>query len=597
MTLATPPRPIGRVQVPRIQGAAALHRHWYWLGAGLVLVFLIPFGLTDVLSIDRDLYYGVYMGAVFAFFGAWLRSGNTSMRAVLSRNWRAGVVLGALFAGVMVAIVLREPATGHPDGLRFAAAIVWRGVLYGFADGLILSAFPILAVFAIFAGTRALTRRRGKAAVGALALGVSLLFTAVYHLGYSDFRSAKLRKPIAGDVIWSIPTLATLSPLGAPIAHAGLHVSAVVHSYETDVFLPPHEAALDPAAFERILDPLVAGPDRLAPGATAYVAGPAGSWTGAVGLADVRTKASMEADARMRLESVSKIWTATLVHQLAEDGSLSLSDTVARWLPGLLPDGSRITIRQLLTHTSGLIDNNDVIRAPDSFIARVTDPDLRARLLDVARRLEQNPALEFSPRLWIELAAYQPLLAPPGTQYHYSNIGFEILGLIAARAGGQSIDTLYDERIFEPLGLRASAYDPQGPIEGDHARGYGLAGGRLTDATAAHPGVGAEGGIVSNAPETARFLVALMRGELLGPAQLAQLKGDGFWRGGTQTGCGGVAYGHSGGGAGFKTDVWVSGDGSRVAVLLLNGRGDGVSDERAGAAMRSLYCATREVER
>jgi hypothetical protein len=62
----------------------------------------------------------------------------------------------------------------------------------------------------------------------------------VYHLGYSDFRSEKLRKPIVGDVVWSTPTLVTLSPLGAPIAHIGLHTSAVVHSSETDTFLPPH---------------------------------------------------------------------------------------------------------------------------------------------------------------------------------------------------------------------------------------------------------------------------------------------------------------------------------------------------------------------
>ena len=55
--------------------------------------------------------------------------------------------------------------------------------------------------------------------------------------------------------------------------------------------------------------------------------------------------------------------------------------------------------------------------------------------------------------LWIKLAAFQPLLAEPGTNYHYSNIGFEILGLIAARAGGRSIESLYRERIFEPLAL------------------------------------------------------------------------------------------------------------------------------------------------
>jgi hypothetical protein len=76
--------------------------------------------------------------------------------------------------------------------------------------------------------------------IGAVALVASLSMTAVYHAGYSDFRSEKVRKPIAGDVVWSVPTLVTLNPIGAPIAHAGLHVSAVLHSYETETFLPPH---------------------------------------------------------------------------------------------------------------------------------------------------------------------------------------------------------------------------------------------------------------------------------------------------------------------------------------------------------------------
>ena len=71
------------------------------------------------------------------------------------------------------------------------------------------------------------------------------------------------------------------------------------------------------------------------------------------------------------------------------------------------------------------------------------------------------------------------------------------------------------------------------------------------------------------------------------------MKQGGFWSGGNPTGCGDVAYGHSGGGAAFKTDVWVSGDGERVAVLLLNGRGDAAADERAGATMNRLYCAAR----
>ena len=182
------------------------------------------------------------------------------------------------------------------------------------------------------------------------------------------------------------------------------------------------------------------------------------------------------------------------------------------------------------------------------------------------------------------------MLSEPGTQYHYSNIGFEILGLVAARASGETIETLYRERIFTPLGLRNSAYDPQGPIRGQHAHGYRVAQGPLIDTTAAHAGIGAEGGVVSNATDTAQFLVALMQGKLLGRDRVARMKSGGFWSTGNETGCGGVAYGHSGAGAGFKADVWVSGDGSRVAVLLLNGRGDGSTDPRAGALMRALYC-------
>jgi hypothetical protein len=100
--------------------------------------------------------------------------------------------------------------------------------------------FPILAVFAAFAGRPLLRRLRGKVAVGAIALAMSLVFTAVYHVGYPDFRGSKLRKPLAGDVIWSAPTLLTLNPIGASLAHVALHVAAVVHDYDTQTFLPPH---------------------------------------------------------------------------------------------------------------------------------------------------------------------------------------------------------------------------------------------------------------------------------------------------------------------------------------------------------------------
>ena len=157
-------------------------------------------------------------------------------------------MLGAAAAVLLAFIVLRtEDATARPGGIGLAAAVLWRGVLYGVTDGVLLSVFPILAVFAAFAGTRLRQRVAGKVLIGTIAMVASIGITASYHLGYSDFRSEKVRKPIVGDVVWSAPTLLTLSPLGAPIAHAGLHVSAVLHSYETDTFLPPHPSEQAPA--------------------------------------------------------------------------------------------------------------------------------------------------------------------------------------------------------------------------------------------------------------------------------------------------------------------------------------------------------------
>lgn len=181
------------------------------------------------------------MLAVVALFVAWARSTGESLREMAARRWRLAVGLGLAFAGASALIVLgAEDATSHPGGIGFAAAIVWRGLLYGAVDGLLLSAFPILVVFAALRGSRLPRRRAGFAGVAALAMAASLAVTATYHVGYADFRSDKLRKPVTGDLVWSVPTLVTLNPVGAPIAHAGLHVTAVIHSYDTDLFLPPH---------------------------------------------------------------------------------------------------------------------------------------------------------------------------------------------------------------------------------------------------------------------------------------------------------------------------------------------------------------------
>jgi hypothetical protein len=218
-----------------------LSAHWAWLAGGFVLAFAVPYLLADVLEINRDLFYGLYALAVFGLFALWSRSTGYDVVAAAKRHWIAALLLGLAAAAVLSAIVIRtEDATARPDGIDLFAAIAWRGILYGVTDGLLLSVFPILVVFAAFAGTRLDRRFAGKVVIGLVALAASLAMTAAYHSGYSDFRSDKMTKPLTGDVVWGAPTLLTLNPIGAPIAHAGLHTSAVLHSYETDTFLPPH---------------------------------------------------------------------------------------------------------------------------------------------------------------------------------------------------------------------------------------------------------------------------------------------------------------------------------------------------------------------
>ncbi len=220
---------------------AALVQQARWLVAGFAVGFFVPFVFADLFDLPRDLYYAVYIAAVLGFFALWARASAEVIGKMIRQRWKLTALLTATTVALLSSIVVRtQDATPHPDGLTLAGAIAWRGIAYGFADGLLLSAFPILAVFAAFKGTRLRGRPWGKVLLGVAAIVASLAMTAIYHAGYSDFRSQKVQEPLKGDVFWSAPTLLTLNPLGAPLAHAGMHVTAVIHSYNTDVLLPPH---------------------------------------------------------------------------------------------------------------------------------------------------------------------------------------------------------------------------------------------------------------------------------------------------------------------------------------------------------------------
>ena len=149
--VAAPPPATASVVGPR--------RHLAWLAGGMVMAFLVPFILADQLDLTRDVYYGVYVAAVVALFVAWAHDTGQSLREMVTRRWRLAAGLGVVFAVVSVFIAINaESGSAHPGGIEFIGALFWRGVVYGAADGLLLSAFPILLVFAALRTSR--LRRR-----------------------------------------------------------------------------------------------------------------------------------------------------------------------------------------------------------------------------------------------------------------------------------------------------------------------------------------------------------------------------------------------------------------------------------------------------
>ena len=356
---------------------------------------------------------------------------------------------------------------------------------------------------------------------------------------------------------------------------------------------------------QQILESLISGRGRVAPGVTAFVSGPHGSWSGAAGLANVRTGVGMRPDAPMHLDSQTKTWVAILILQLVAAGRLRLDDSVERWLPGVLSYGKRITVRELLDHTSGIVDQQTFDKDALRYIERVHDPALRIELLRFWRRLATDPTSKLPAAVALRFTATLPLLWKPGSQFHYSNIGYEIAGLIAAKAGGAPLGRLLEQRITRPLGLTSAAYVPGGEVGARHPQDYTVApDGTARDATDFYRAdEGASGAMIASARDEARFLISLMQRKLLPAAELSMMTtpstanpdyGLGI---GITTDCYISAYDHGGASYSTTSAALVSEDGTRVAVVLLNGNtseGHSPGARSSNAALnaaRHLFCA------
>jgi CubicO group peptidase (beta-lactamase class C family) len=215
------------------------------------------------------------------------------------------------------------------------------------------------------------------------------------------------------------------------------------------------------------------------------------------GLADLEQGTAVGPQTNFRLASVSKQFTAAAILLLAEDDRLHLDDPVRKWLPSLPVAGEAITLRHLLTHTSGLIDYEDVM--PEAPGGQVLDSQLGDA--DVLKILETQERTYFA----------------PGSAYRYSNSGYALLALTVERASGHEYPAFLRERIFQPLGMENTlAYVRGGPEISHRAYGYTAVDGvwTRTDQSPTSAVLG-DGGIYSSIDDLAKWDAVLYDDRLL----------------------------------------------------------------------------------
>jgi D-alanyl-D-alanine carboxypeptidase len=254
---------------------------------------------------------------------------------------------------------------------------------------------------------------------------------------------------------------------------------------------------------QRALDDAVAGSKGRIPGAILHVERVGqGSWTGTAGLGRLHPDGAIRAGDRFRAGSIAKPFVAATVLQLVERGRFTLDAALPSVLPaevtGRFPSAPKITVRMLLGHRSGL-------------------PNWDSPTIDAIAALDLG-------RVWqvdefLDLAAIQKPLFPPGARYAYSNTNYTLLGLVIGHATGRSWRREVTDRVIRPLGLRATVLPAPGnrSLGGPHAHGYMEVAGKVLDSSTLDPSMaGAAGGhaLVTTVGDLVRFLDALLVGRL-----------------------------------------------------------------------------------
>ena len=369
----------------------------------------------------------------------------------------------------------------------------------------------------------------------------------------------------AGALMMHAPEVAMAAPpdpTESASAPASPSASSSASASETDSSTESAEKARITATAQGLVD---AG----FPAALAAVTDPSGNTTGvAVGKGNLETGEAPPLDGEVRIGSISKTFTAVVIMQLVQEGKITLDEPVESYLPGLLKgegiDGSKITVRQLLQHTSGLPEYTDQIGLEDPFA---------------------NRDKYYSARDTLDLALSKPAAFEPGSQFKYTNTNYIVLSLLAEKVTHRPLAEQITKRIIEPLGLSHTYYPGPGEenIRGTHPHAYTRNNqGQLEDITRQDPSAaGGAGAMISTPSELTKFLQAAFNGTLLNQDSITEMKKTvdtdhpEIWMGGYGLGifpmslsCGGEAWGHSGGIHGYGSYNMVSPDGTAVALTV-----------------------------
>lgn len=332
------------------------------------------------------------------------------------------------------------------------------------------------------------------------------------------------------------------------------------------------------------------------PGVTATVKDDGTTWSTTAGVGNLRTGKPRSADDRYRVGSITKTFVSTVILQLEAEGRLSLDDKVAKWLPGVVEgnghDGTKITLRELLNHTSGIFnytadeDFGAAYFTKDGFFQHRYDTKSAADLVAIAM-------------------THKPDFAP-GTSWNYSNTNYVLAGMVIQKVTGHSYETEIRRRIINPLHLKATSLPGArvtvpSPSSHAYSKLARTPTGPTYDVTRLNPSIASSAGsLISDSSDLDRFYGALLRGELLPPKQLKEMKttvpageDSGYMRYGLglvdiTLPCGVHVWGHDGGIHGSSSVAVTTADGSHS--LAFNFNGDWSGD--AGAVVVGEFCGT-----